>query len=250
MSFILDSLKRSDRSRQLNTVHELPEAYVEQSNKGRNAWMKMTAIVLALGLLATLAYQIFVRTYQPEPVVQSPNEADLIPLIEEPDDALIDPLAIDQLDVPPLEAPPPVETTVNVDSQQFEQLSEPALDQLEPRGSLASVVPQKKPVQVEIQSDTQDFIIEPVNAPEVSSRTQTDLSGYDNYRNVSGRLGISNLHLDILSYHAQPDRRKAYINMTSYQEGERLAEGPEVIEIVPSGVLLRHNGQDFLLTVN
>jgi Type II secretion system protein B len=39
-----------------------------------------------------------------------------------------------------------------------------------------------------------------------------------------------------------------FINGRKYVEGDRLAEGPELLTIAPNGAVLRHLGQRFLLT--
>ncbi|MGH8378382.1 MAG: general secretion pathway protein GspB [Gammaproteobacteria bacterium] len=55
------------------------------------------------------------------------------------------------------------------------------------------------------------------------------------------------LHLDVHSYSANPAERFVVINMQRYQTGDTLKEGPKVIAIVPDGVVLEYNGQQFLL---
>ncbi|MGH8335603.1 MAG: general secretion pathway protein GspB, partial [Gammaproteobacteria bacterium] len=55
------------------------------------------------------------------------------------------------------------------------------------------------------------------------------------------------LHLDVHSYAQKPSDRFVIINMQRYQTGDTLKEGPRVIEIVPDGVILEYNGQQFLL---
>jgi hypothetical protein len=38
-----------------------------------------------------------------------------------------------------------------------------------------------------------------------------------------------------------------YINGRKYTEGERIAEGPQVVSIVPTGAVLAHAGRRFVL---
>ena len=55
------------------------------------------------------------------------------------------------------------------------------------------------------------------------------------------------LHLDVHGYTARPAGRFVVINMQRYQKGDTLKEGPKVIAIVPDGVILEYQGQQFLL---
>lgn len=55
------------------------------------------------------------------------------------------------------------------------------------------------------------------------------------------------LHLDVHGYAANPADRFVVINMQRYQKGDTLKEGPKVIAIVPQGVVLEYQGQEFLL---
>lgn len=55
------------------------------------------------------------------------------------------------------------------------------------------------------------------------------------------------LHLDVHGYTARPAGRFVVINMQRYQKGDTLKEGPKVIAIVPDGVILEYQGQEFLL---
>jgi general secretion pathway protein B len=55
------------------------------------------------------------------------------------------------------------------------------------------------------------------------------------------------LHLELLRYREQPQDRFVFINGRKYVEGERLAEGPQVVSIVPAGAVLAHAGRRFML---
>ena len=64
---------------------------------------------------------------------------------------------------------------------------------------------------------------------------------------VNGTLQITDLHLDIHVYSDDPAERFVFINMTKHREQSKLEEGPVVVEIMPDGVLLEHQGTTFLL---
>ena len=56
------------------------------------------------------------------------------------------------------------------------------------------------------------------------------------------------LRLELHAYSDRPTDRYVFINGSKYVEGDRLTEGPQVITIVPSGVVLSAQGRQFLLT--
>lgn len=64
---------------------------------------------------------------------------------------------------------------------------------------------------------------------------------------VNGAIAIPDLHLDIHVYGAKAEDRFVFINMSKLREGSQMSEGPVVVEITPDGVVLRHQGQTFLL---
>ncbi len=64
---------------------------------------------------------------------------------------------------------------------------------------------------------------------------------------ANGTLQLADLHLDIHVYSTTPSERFVFINMSRYEEQATLAEGPDVREITPDGVILEHLGTRFLL---
>lgn len=61
-------------------------------------------------------------------------------------------------------------------------------------------------------------------------------------------ITIDPLRLDIHVYSDNPAERFVFINMNRYDEGQTLNEGPMLVAINPAGVVLRHQGYDFLVT--
>ena len=57
------------------------------------------------------------------------------------------------------------------------------------------------------------------------------------------------LNIDIHSYDQRPAKRYVLINMEKYREGDYLAEGPQLIEILPDGAVLEHLGERFILPI-
>jgi general secretion pathway protein B len=55
------------------------------------------------------------------------------------------------------------------------------------------------------------------------------------------------MRLELHRFRDQPRDRFVFINGRKYVEGDRLAEGPQVVSIVPMGAVLVHAGRRFLL---
>jgi general secretion pathway protein B len=60
-------------------------------------------------------------------------------------------------------------------------------------------------------------------------------------------IALPSLRLELHAFSAQPRERFVFINGRKYVEGERLAEGPQVVAIEPTGAVLTHAGRRFLL---
>jgi len=60
---------------------------------------------------------------------------------------------------------------------------------------------------------------------------------------------LPRLRLELLAYDGRnPNGGSAWINGQRYAVGERVANGPELVEVRPDGVILAYDGQRFLLT--
>ena len=60
-------------------------------------------------------------------------------------------------------------------------------------------------------------------------------------------VAVPTLHLELHAYSAQPRDRFVFINGRKYVEGDRLAEGPVLVSIAPTGAVLSHAGRRFML---
>ena len=60
-------------------------------------------------------------------------------------------------------------------------------------------------------------------------------------------VDVPPLKLELHAYSDTPAERFVFINGRKYKEGERLADGPEVVRIEPNGVVLSQHGQRFQL---
>jgi general secretion pathway protein B len=57
------------------------------------------------------------------------------------------------------------------------------------------------------------------------------------------------MSIDIHSYDKRPVKRYVLINMEKYREGDYVAEGPRLIEILPQGAVMEHMGEQFILPI-
>jgi general secretion pathway protein B len=60
-------------------------------------------------------------------------------------------------------------------------------------------------------------------------------------------IAVPPLRLELHRFRAEPRDRFVFINGRKYVEGDRLVEGPELVSIVATGVVLVHGGRRFLL---
>ncbi len=65
---------------------------------------------------------------------------------------------------------------------------------------------------------------------------------------LANAISLPPLQMDIHVYSDTPSERFVFINMTRYNEGQALNEGPMVVNITPKGIVLRDQGYDFLVT--
>ncbi|MES9969433.1 MAG: general secretion pathway protein GspB [Candidatus Thiodiazotropha sp.] len=57
------------------------------------------------------------------------------------------------------------------------------------------------------------------------------------------------MSIDIHSYDKRAAKRYVLINMEKYREGDYLAEGPRLVEILPQGAVMEHMGERFILPI-
>ncbi|MCU7860031.1 MAG: general secretion pathway protein GspB, partial [Candidatus Thiodiazotropha sp. (ex Lucinoma kastoroae)] len=60
---------------------------------------------------------------------------------------------------------------------------------------------------------------------------------------------LPSMNIDIHSYDKRPHKRYVLINMEKYREGDYLAEGPMLVEILPNGAVMEHMGERFILPI-
>ena len=61
-------------------------------------------------------------------------------------------------------------------------------------------------------------------------------------------IAVPPLRLELHAYSERPAERFVFINGAKYVEGQRLAEGPQLVAIAPNGAVLVQQGRRFMLS--
>jgi general secretion pathway protein B len=214
MSFILDALKKSETERQQKGSTEFAGVPTSSGNReSAPRWLWLLGALLMVNLLVLVV--ILLRP-DVSPNVPTTTAADATPVIE----------------------------------NNFAEKVAAAKENAPPREERATIVPEREPTPVvepapartqasaNIQPGIVTIASEPIES--VSLPTAQEVQ-------ANGTVSLPELHVDIHVYSETPEDRFVFINMTKHNEGSRLPEGPLVVEITTEGVVLQHNGTQFLL---
>jgi len=207
MSFILDALKKSEAERQQQSGAELAGIPTTPGTPPIPRWLWVVGSLLAVNLVVLLG------------------------LLLKPDSVVT-------------ELPPPTQ------AQATDPQTATALPSFEEQVATAQRNPPEQ--QAGHLTIEQPEPIVGIIRPDLISQNPSAVAAEDLYPSIlevraSGLSNLPELHLDIHVYSAEPKDRFVFINMAKLHEGSQLAEGPVVSEITPDGVVLRHQGQLFLL---
>ncbi|HET6629485.1 MAG TPA: general secretion pathway protein GspB [Woeseiaceae bacterium] len=210
MSFILDALKKSEAERQRKSAPGFADVPGARAPSGTPRWLWAVGGLLAINLavLVTLLLRPGGQT-GPAGLVTQPLER---------------------------AAPQPAPSV--------SELVNAARDRRREAAAAASTVP------------AGGEPIAPAPAPALSpgstpSRAEPridmgSLSTFEQLR-AKGMLQLPDLHVDLHVWGERPADRFVVINMNRYKEGATLAEGPRVVEILSTGIVLEHRGTMFFL---
>ena len=210
MSFILDALRKSEHERQRSAVPGLSQVPLATPEPQLPRWALGVMIVLAAALLV-----IGGAWWQSS---RGPVQA-----------AATAPPTVER----PLEVPPPSLQRSGV--QQAAPARRPAQ---EASPSLAAAA--ANPVgggTAERAATAPRGLTLPSDAPSLPSAASLAAEG----------VPVPTLRLELHAYSERPRDRFVFINGRKYAEGDRLAEGPQVVSIEPTGAVLTHAGRRFLL---
>jgi general secretion pathway protein B len=217
MSYILEALRKAERERSLGQVPTLEVAATPPAGPSRRLWpwLLAAALLVNAGVLAVW----LLRPSAPEtppPLAQA--EPAPVELPTPPPPAVADYM------------PPP--TTV---------VEEPIVEP-----PVAELLPELRDSPASAPAPAEDYTEAPAveETPPVSARERPALRDMP----PEFRRSLPEMKVDAHFYTTVPGRSFVMVNLRKYKPGERLVEGPQVVEIVSEGAVLSFQGQEFLLT--
>jgi general secretion pathway protein B len=233
MSFILDALKKSENERQRQAGPALATVPTGVRNTSGGKWLML--VVVAMAVVIAVLIVILVRRDAPEQAVSA---------------------------VAPVVRPEPVAQPAQTDAKTA----------IQPPPTVTDHDREVRSLRGEVQKETTDI---PVDNPVVTTRQETrqpltnatgpaarspsvpapqrnattEVSGMPTARDLvlQGVLAGPPMHLDLLIYSENKDRRAVFIDGKKYKQGDRIRNGPRIHEIVPQGAVLDNGSQLYLL---
>jgi len=218
MSFILDALKKSENERQEQRSAEFAGVPTSTANGTTPRWLWIVGILLLVNLAVLIG--LLLRSGSEEILDSSRvNINTAAPTIREPAMAAL---------------PEPDVTNA---APSFQQRV----------ASARQNAPQQQTAVAAAEQPSAETV-QPVLISQDPASVNSDRL-YPSFQEVrvNGAIDIPDLHLDIHVYGPKAEDRFVFINMSKLREGSQMSEGPIVVEITPNGVVLRYQGQTFLL---
>ncbi|HEX2139665.1 MAG TPA: general secretion pathway protein GspB [Woeseiaceae bacterium] len=211
MSFILDALKKSEAERQRKSGPGFADIPDVRRSAGTPPWLWVVAGLLAINLTVLVLLLLRPGT-DAEPVAR---------------------------------VTPPLEAQAVVPEPGFSDLVSAAKE------NRREAVPADSPaVAATPAAATRSTYETPAREPEPPrSEPRVDLNSLSTFNQLraEGVLQLPDLHVDLHVYGDQSADRFVVVNMSRYEEGATLAEGPLVREILQTGIVLEHRGTLFFL---
>jgi general secretion pathway protein B len=229
MSYILEALRKADQERSAGSVPDL-EAVHESSVRtaGSSRWVWILGAVLALNGLLLAVLLLRDGGSEQEAVVEAGQPAVKTTVSDEP--------------VPP----PPA-----VISQPVPRAPPPAVMAKQPVPAPAPPAPAVSTAPVVRQPVAPTPAYEPEPEPVRTAAPLPDVAPQDGVpywedMTLEFRSGLEMPRLDVHVYDSDPQRRFLLIELKKYREGDTLANGAVVEEILPEGVRLSYQGSRFV----
>lgn len=224
MSFILDALRKSEHERQRSAVPGLSQVPLAAPEPQMPRWALAVIAVLGAAVVA-LGGAWWQSTRAPaEPAASAASierSIDLPPASpSRPSSTAPEQAAPARAAVP---EPPPAEPS-------------PAQTQTTLASAAASSLAPEAFAEPEIDAAAPQLDL-PDDAPALPSAAALAAEG----------VALPPLRLELHAFSGQPRDRFVFINGRKYVEGERLAEGPQLVSIEQRGAVLAHAGRRFLL---
>jgi general secretion pathway protein B len=251
MSFILDALKKSEDERLGQSGPNLAYAPTGSKRDGIPRWVIILSVLLLInlaGLTAVLIWKPTAQESRPEAGQQSQTQ----PKVEPTPQATRQPTA-QQSSASPVAAPANTqalkqapEERPGVANNEVRPLAQEARDDMVTNTKdLTTQLPDNQaPPEAGISTVEAKPTASPSAPPPARVPTLNEMLG-------EGRMmNLQSLSLDLHVYAARREDRFVFINLSKYLEGQQLKEGPVVDEITNNGVILRYQGDRFLLPRN
>ena len=236
MSFILDALRKSEHERQRSTVPGLAQVPLATPQPQMPRWAfavigGLGAAVLALGSAWIYSMRPSDELAAAPPTVQRTVE--------------LPPPAPRSAPVPQQAAPsrPPGDSTLSAAAGS----SVPAGESLSAAAASSTLPSGEGGVQTLSAGNA------PIAAPQLTPPARVTNLPDDSVALPSVSMlaaegvAVPPLHLELHAFSALPRDRFVFINGRKYKEGDRLAEGPQLVAIGPTGAVLTHAGRRFIL---
>jgi general secretion pathway protein B len=224
MSFILDALRKSEQERQRNQGPRIADVRVQATRSNKSFWLPL--VMLLVGINFSLLLFLWLKA-SPDNVSDTGAE----PVGDSR------PTEMSGYTPPPPAMSRAPETALVIDPESR---------------LLATELPAEAAASGPEAGSDAEQTAAPANRPQpaAAASAQDAYSGLPAYESLvlAGIISLEPLHLDIHVYSDKPAERFVFINKSKYREGETLKEGPLLDAITAEGVVLRHQGNDFILT--
>lgn len=236
MSYILEALRKADQERSAGSVPDL-EAVHETSSptSGSSRWVWALGVILAVNALV-FAVLLYDRRDEPAPVaeVSPPPEKKAVREPPPPPPAVV-------LSRPAPRAPPPA-VTANKPAPVAAPAQKPV-----PKPAAAPVAPSPVASAPPVAA-TPVPKVQPAASSQPAAVPAEKESGVPFLEDMSleFRGSFDMPRLDVHVYDSDPQRRFLLIELKKYREGDTLASGAVIEEILPEGVRMFYRGTRFI----
>lgn len=226
MSYILDALKKADQERTLGEVPDLEAAHWGERRRKRSyRWLWIVAALLLVN--GVLLYLLLGRH---DPVARDSDEASM----------QADPQAVTPVE---RSAAPPVRDRARPREPVYVPPAAPVAPVRRPPVSRVQQMPlAPKPVETE---STPAFI-PPAPVPSQRPEVTSDVPEWNDL-SLEFRSSMTVPRIDVHVYSDDPARRFILVDLQKYREGETLANGAVLEEILPGSIQLYYQGTRFRL---
>lgn len=280
MSLILDALKRAERERNSErsaALHDLPGAQLAGAPRRWGRWLALAVLALAIGAVLWTARTRPARVDTvatpapaaepapapapqamapasiparpaptPAPIPGTESVSSLDDLTTETDIALEPAAEPEPAPAPPLAAgvKPQPQAPVIASAPKAQPLTEADIDEVAPPGAEAQPTP---PLQ---EASPATSAAEPTPTPAIPP-SLTQPAPLRRFREMPPdyRADFPALTVEVHVFERIPSQRFVLVNGRRYRQGERMVEGPQVVEIVQEGIVLEYRGEKLLYTL-